>query len=411
MRVLYNILTYIVTFHLKLAALFNKKLKLGIDGRTETFSILESELLPNDKIIWFHCASLGEYEQGLPVFEIIRKDYKNHKIVLSFFSPSGYEIRKNTSIADTVVYLPFDTKSNAKKFINLLNPVLVLFVKYEVWPNYLFELKKLNINTVLISALFRENQIYFKSYGTLMKNALDSFNHIFTQDENSKTLLDSINISNVSVSGDTRFDRVSNQLLANNTLDFLSEFKQNKLCVIAGSTWVDDEKLLIPLINNHTKDTKFVIAPHNIKPNQILELKKSLSKKTVLFSEKENYKLSDFNVLILDTIGLLTKAYSYADIAYVGGAMGNTGLHNILEPATFGIPIIIGKNHVKFPEAKAMMGYGLYSISNKEQLNAHLDLLINSSTKREELGKKNNLFITKNKGAVVQIVNYIRKYL
>lgn len=411
MRVLYNILTYIVTFHLKLAALFNKKLKLGIDGRAETFSKLESKLSSNDKIIWFHCASLGEYEQGLPVFEIIRNDYPDYKIVLSFFSPSGYEIRKNTPVADVVVYLPFDTKSNTRRFVNLLNPELALFVKYEVWPNYLFELKKLNINTLLISALFRKDQIYFKNYGAFMKKALKSFEYIFTQNQESKTLLNSIQINSVSVSGDTRFDRVSNQLSIDNTLDFIADFKQKELCVLAGSTWPEDEKLLVPFINNHKKGTKFIIAPHNIKPNKILELKNSISKKTVLFSEKENHKLFNYNVLILDTIGLLSKAYSYADIAYIGGAMGNTGLHNILEPATFGIPIIIGKNHVKFPEAKAMMDYGLYTISNQEQLNAHLDLLINSANKRESLGNKNTLFISKNKGAVIQIVNYIRKYL
>ncbi len=411
MRVLYNILTYIVTFHLKLASLFNKKLRLGIVGRDETFDILKSKIFPDDQVIWFHCASLGEYEQGLPVFEIIRKEYQDYKIVLSFFSPSGYEVRKNTSVADAIVYLPFDTISNAKQFIDIVNPKFVVFVKYEVWPNYLFELKKRKITTILISALFRKNQIYFKSYGSLMRKTLKSFDHIFTQDDNSKQLLNSIEFNNTSISGDTRFDRVSNQLLIDNNLDFVTSFKDTKLCIVSGSTWPEDEKLLIHFINTHKKNTKFIIAPHNIKSSQILRLKKSISKNTILFSEIKNLDLGNYDVLIVDTIGLLTKIYSYADIAYVGGAIGNTGLHNILEPAVFGVPIIIGDNHEKFPEAKIMMDYGLYSISNQEQLNAHLDLLINSDKKRRELGNKNAEFITKNTGAVIQITDYIRKYL
>src|SRR5690606_14326208 len=214
---------------LKGISIFNHKIKLGVTGRIDTFSILESNISETDKTLWFHCASLGEYEQGLPVFKELRKTYPTYKIVLTFFSPSGYEIRKNTEIADAVVYLPLDTKANAKKFLDLVHPDLTVFVKYDIWPNILNELKKRKLKAILISALFRENQIYFKSYCSFMKNALFAFEHIFTQDENSKILLESIGYKNVNVSGDTRFDRVYNQLEQNNTLDFISEFKNDKL--------------------------------------------------------------------------------------------------------------------------------------------------------------------------------------
>jgi 3-deoxy-D-manno-octulosonic-acid transferase len=412
-RVIYNILTYIATFHLKLAAQFNSKLKLGIVGRLHTFKILKSKLKPTDKVFWFHCASLGEYEQGLPIFEILKKEHPNYKIVLSFFSPSGYEIKKNTPIADAVVYLPFDTIANAKRFIDIANPKLVIFVKYEIWPNYLNELNKRNINTFLVSALFRKNQIFFKWYGGFMKKSLISFNHIFTQDIASKKLLNSINITNTTVSGDTRFDRVTNQLKIDNSLDFIEKFKQDNLCVVAGSTWHEDDELFINYINNEAyKKTKFIIAPHNIKPHQINKLKNSIKKEVVLYSEINSHDITKFEVLILDTIGLLSKVYYYADVAYIGGAMGNTGLHNTLEAAVFGKPIIIGKNYTNFPEAKELIKLGgIFTVSNQKEFNSIISSLLNKTKKREEAGHINSQYILKNNGAVIQIANYIRKYL
>ena len=413
MRILYNIATNIAVFHLKIAAVFNSKLKLGVIGRKDTFNILRSKIRPEDKVIWLHCASLGEYEQGLPVFEALKKDYPTHKIVLSFFSPSGYEIRKNTSIADAVIYLPFDTWKNASKFIELTHPSLVIFVKYEVWPNYLKALKAKKIHTVLISALFRKNQIYFKPYGSLMRGALKTFNHIFTQDANSKILLDSIEYPNVTVAGDTRFDRVSNQLAIDNTLDFIKEFKHDGLCLVAGSTWPEDEKLLIPFINaSKDRCLKFIIAPHNIKPHLIKDLQERINKPTVLFSEKEAHNLKEASVFILDTIGLLTKVYKYADIAYIGGAMGNTGLHNALEAAVFGVPIIIGKNYNKFPEAQAMLDSGgLVSIHDLPTLTNAIETLIKIPEKTAKSGASNKRYIQKNKGAVIHITDYLRTYL
>ncbi|MEJ6793362.1 MAG: glycosyltransferase N-terminal domain-containing protein [Lacinutrix sp.] len=409
MNLLYSFGIYIASFILKIVALFNTKIKLGVIGREETFKKLKATIKAKDKTLWFHCASLGEYEQGLPVFTELRKDYPNHKIVLSFFSPSGYEIRKNAPFADIVVYIPLDTKTNAKRFIDSINPELTVFVKYEIWPNILNELKKRQLKAVLISAVFRENQSFFKWYGKHTKSALFAFEHIFTQNKASKLLLEKIGYNNASVSGDTRFDRVSNQLSQNNTLEFVSEFKGDNLCVVIGSSWPEDEKLIVNYINTLAdKATKFIIAPHNIKKNQIEALKRSISSSSLLFSEKESKNISNYNVLILDTIGLLTKVYNYADIAYVGGALGITGLHNTLEAAVFGVPIIIGNNHEKFQEAQAMINNkGMLSISSQEELNTALNQFIENKEKRIEYGLNNYNYITKNKGAVVQILKFL----
>lgn len=410
MKLIYNIGVYIADFHLKIIAIFSHKLKLGVDGRAQTFNILETSISKNDKTFWFHCASLGEYEQGLPVFKVLRDKYPLHKIVLTFFSPSGYEIRKNTDVADIVVYLPMDTKVNAKRFLNIVHPELTIFVKYDIWPNYLIELKKRNLRAILISALFRNNQSYFKPLGSMMRNALSAFEHIFVQNEDSKKLLKSINFNNVTVAGDTRFDRVSNQLKTDNKLTFIEEFKQDKQCIVVGSSWPEDEELLVNYINsNSSKNIKYIIAPHNIKQNQIQNLTSKLNVKTVLFTEKESQNLSDYSVFIIDTIGILSKIYSYADIAYVGGAMGTTGLHNILEPAVFGVPIIIGKNHSKFPEAQQMIDFGgLKSIKNQDELNSELTSIIESASKRTQMGSLNKAFIDLNKGAIQKITNYLK---
>lgn len=407
---MYNLGIYILSFVLKILAFFNPKIKLGVDGRSKTFSVLKKRLNAGDKTIWLHCSSLGEYEQGLPVFEELRQNYLNHKIVLTFFSPSGYEIRKNTKVADVVVYLPLDTKANAKRFLKLVNPEFTVFVKYDIWPNLLLTLKRQNRRAILISALFRKNQSYFKSYGGQRKAALFAFEHIFVQDEQSKMLLNSIKYDSVTVSGDTRFDRVNNQLSQNNALDFISEFKANSMCVVIGSSWEEDEAILIPYINsNASEHLKFIIAPHQIKESHVKNIVSKLNVKTLLFSEKNDKNLNDFSVFIIDTIGLLTKIYSYADIAYVGGAMGQTGLHNILEPAVFGVPIVIGKHYKKFPEASAMIEQaGVTSIKNKTDLSTVLDLLMTSNEYLKSEGRKNSEFIEKNKGAVVQITNYIR---
>lgn len=406
---IYNMGIHLAHFGLKCVAPFNKKIKSGVEGRKNTIKIFESNLKPTDKTLWFHCASLGEYEQGLPVFKALREHYKSHKIVLTFFSPSGYDIRKNTPIADVVVYLPLDSKTNAKHFLDVVNPELTIFVKYDIWPNFLNELKKRKLRAILISATFRENQPFFKFYGTHLKKALFAFEYIFTQNEASKKLLETIGYNHVTVSGDTRFDRVFSQLQIDNCLDFIENFKCDKLCIVAGSTWPEDDDLLINFINQETsKNIKFIIAPHNIKSNQLKNIQEKLQAESVLFSEKDTKQLETTRVFIIDTIGILSKIYSYADIAYVGGAMGHTGLHNTLEPAVFGVPIIIGSHHEKFPEAQEMIANkGLFSINNQVEFNAVLNELIQDSEKRLEAGNNNASYITKKKGAVNKIIDYL----
>ncbi|WP_310380614.1 glycosyltransferase N-terminal domain-containing protein [Flavobacterium sp.] len=408
MHFLYNLTIEIAGFLLKITALFSPKIKLFIDGRKNVFATLEHKIQPSDKTIWFHAASLGEYEQGLPVIEKIKEKYPSHKIVLTFFSPSGYEVRKKNAVADVTVYLPLDTKKNAREFLALVHPELVFFIKYEFWLNYLSELQKRNTPTYLISGIFRKNQLFFKWYGGFYRKALDNFTYFFVQNESSKKLLQLLGKTNVTVSGDTRFDRVAAILEKDNTLDFISKFKNETLTVVIGSSWPKDESLLVNFINSNTKKIKFVIAPHNIKALQILELKNSITKKVVLFSEKDTKNLADFDVFIIDTIGILTKIYSYADIAYVGGGFGNPGVHNMLEPATFGVPIIIGPNYSHFAEATALVNLkGCISISNQEELNEAISNLVFNEFIRSEKGPICSTFVQMNKGATAIILNCI----
>jgi 3-deoxy-D-manno-octulosonic-acid transferase len=340
--------------------------------------------------------------------EKIKIEFPNHKIVVTFFSPSGFEVRKNNSIADVCVYLPLDTKSNAQKFLKLVHPDLVFFIKYEYWPNYLNELKKLNIKTYLISGIFRENQAFFQWYGGFYRNALKAFDYFFVQNKSSKVLLQKLGFNNVKISGDTRFDRVVSILERDNSLDFIKLFKNNTITIVIGSSWPKDESLLVNYINQTNEKVKFIIAPHNIKVEQIQELKNSITKKTVLFSEKENTDLSNYDVLIVDTIGILTKIYSYAEIAYVGGGFGNPGIHNILEPATFGIPIIVGPNFTNFAEAVALVHQeGCVCVANQNELNDAFSNLISNEDIRHEKGHICSTFVQMNKGATNVIMKHI----
>jgi 3-deoxy-D-manno-octulosonic-acid transferase len=408
MLFLYNILLIIASQVVKLLALFSPKMKLFVAGRKTVFATLKSKIGPGDKTIWFHAASLGEFEQGLPVMEKIKTQYPDHKIVVTFFSPSGYEVRKNNTVADVTVYLPLDTKSNAAQFLKLVHPDLVFFIKYEYWPNYLNELTKLGAKTYLISGIFRENQAFFKWYGGFYRNALKAFDYFFVQNESSKKLLQSLGFQNVKISGDTRFDRVVTILGRDNSLDFIQQFKNNTTTIVIGSSWPKDEDLLVDYINQTQEKVKFIIAPHNIKPGQIMELKNAVSKKTILFSEKENKDLSAFDVLIVDTIGILTKIYSYADIAYVGGGFGNPGVHNILEPATFGIPIVVGPNFSHFAEAVALVHQeGCISVSNQNQLHDAFSNLVLNEDIRHEKGHICSTFVQMNKGATDVILKHI----
>lgn len=392
--------------------MFNKKIKLFYQGRKETFSKLES-ISKTDKVVWFHAASLGEFEQGRPIIEELKELYSDYKIVVTFFSPSGYEIRKSYPLADVICYLPLDTKSNVKKFIKLVHPDMAVMIKYEFWPNLLSELKKHGAPTILISGIFRKKQSFFKWYGGFMREKLTAFNHFFVQNETSKNLLNSIDFQNATIAGDTRFDRVYDILQQDNSLDFISEFKNSQYTVIAGSTWKEDEELIINYINNNaTDDEKFIIAPHNINQKQIKELQSLINKKTILFSEKEGKLLSNYQVFIIDTIGLLTKIYSYADVAYVGGGLA-TGLHNILEPATYGVPVIFGGNkYNKFQEAIDLLEIGgAKTVTNTNEFSSNFALLKSGKKLREQMGNVNHNYILKNVGATKTIITYLKNIL
>jgi 3-deoxy-D-manno-octulosonic-acid transferase len=411
LRLFYSIGIYFASYVLSFLALFNRKLKIGVVGRKQTFKKLEKTLSSSDNVFWFHCASLGEYEQGLPVFKALKTKYPNYKIVLSFFSPSGYEVRKHTDLADVVVYLPLDTKANAKRFLDLVHPDYIIFVKYEIWPNFLLEMKKRQLKAILISAVFRETQSFFKWYGTLMRTALTAFDHIFVQDEHSKTLLKQINYHKTTISGDTRYDRVLSQLNQDNTVKFIESFIDGKTCIVFGSTWPKDDALFMTFINRNNDDNlKFIIAPHDLKVNYISSIKSQLNVSAISYSDKyEDEKLAKAKVFILDTIGYLNKVYSYAQIAYVGGAAGTTGLHNVLEPAVFGIPVIIGKNYDKFPEAKSLIKLGgITSVASAVEFEFAISELLSNKPKLKKQGAINSGFIAKNRGAVVQIIDYIR---
>jgi 3-deoxy-D-manno-octulosonic-acid transferase len=408
MLFLYNLTIYIAGFFLKIIALFSPKIKLFVEGRKNVFSVLEEKIKADDKTIWFHSASLGEYEQGLPVIEKIKEKYPSHKIIVTFFSPSGYEVRKNNTVADTTIYLPLDTKSNAKRFLKLVHPEFTFFIKYEFWLNYLKELKKSKTPTYLISGIFRDNQMFFKWYGGFYRKALNTFTYFFVQNESSKQKIESIGFHNVIVSGDTRFDRVNAILERDNRLDFIENFKNNQPTIVIGSSWPKDEILIAEYINQAPENIKFIIAPHNIKPDQISDLLSKITKPTVLFSEKENKDLSDYSVFIIDTIGILTKIYSYGTIAYVGGGFGNPGIHNILEPATFGIPIVIGPNYSNFAEAVDLVKIGgCMPISTSEELKVIFDQLLNDKNFLEEKSAICKSFIQDHKGATETIMKLI----
>ncbi|MBT8262254.1 MAG: 3-deoxy-D-manno-octulosonic acid transferase [Bacteroidia bacterium] len=408
MRTLYSILTHISFGFLWISRFFSKKMQLFMKGRVHVLENISNAIKPDDKTIWFHCASLGEYEQGLPIMEGIKSRYPEYKIVLTFFSPSGYEIKKDSPVADVVCYLPLDTVKNAKRFVKIVHPALAIFVKYEFWPNYLFELEKLNIPSLLVSGLFRKKQSFFKPHGVFMRRALRTIDYFFVQNESSESLLRSIGIENVKISGDTRFDRVSQQIEQDNSLPYLDTFKGDSVCIVCGSTWPEDENILLPFINESGSNVKFIIAPHIIDPGKIESFRKKISKSSLLFSERDSENLLQASVFIVDTIGLLTRIYSYADIAYVGGAMGNSGLHNILEPATFGVPIVIGKNFKKFPEALRLQSLAaLFSASTSEEISDIMNKLVSDKNFRTQTGMIAGHFVNSNTGATSIIMNHI----
>lgn len=413
MQLLYLIGIQVYAFLLRIAALFNPKAKLWVEGRKNIFEKLEAAMQEiKEPVIWMHVSSLGEFEQGRPLIEQIKAKYPQYKIVLTFFSPSGYEIRKNYPLADAVLYLPIDTAKNAKRFLDIVKPTKVFFVKYDFWYHYLHEANKRNIPTYLISALFREEQLFFKSYGGFYRKILHFFTAIFVQDEKSADLLKSVNYNEVIISGDTRVDRVADLAEQVKPVPHIEEFKQDKLLIVAGSTWQPDEQLLISFLENTKDDAAFkvIIAPHEVHNSHIDQITNLLSDARISYMKYSSLKaatsVGESKVLIIDSIGLLSSLYQYGDIAYIGGGFG-VGIHNTLEPAAFALPIVFGEKYQKFNEAVSLVGKGgAFSISNYSEFEKNINKLLTDFAFRKQSGSESKAFISKQRGAIAIVLSY-----
>jgi 3-deoxy-D-manno-octulosonic-acid transferase len=385
----------------------SEKLRAFWNGRDNTWAQLRGLDQNNPNRLWMHCASLGEFEQGRPILEWMRQKYPDHQVVLSFFSPSGFAPKKKTPLADLVVYLPWDSPSNAKKFVTAVLPSAAFIVKSDLWPNYLIELKKHSIPTYVIAARFKSNHWIFGLAGGFMRRHLMSLTHIFVQDQSSFDVLQKHGIQHCSVSGDTRFDRVWAQTKQDNTLDFLEVFITDEPCVILGSSWPEDHNLWMEAINHYTKKgVKFVIAPHDLNPDEISRLQSKITGHCAVYNGTINPELSHAQVLIINTIGHLSRAYAAADLAYVGGGMGHSGLHNILEPAAFGLPILIGPIHEKFPEALDLIALGGVQVIQKtDEIKALMKQWIENPAHFKSMGTSNQAYIQENSGATQHIID------
>jgi 3-deoxy-D-manno-octulosonic-acid transferase len=408
MKVLYNLGILIFSALAHLIAPFNSRASLWVKGRKRWVEKIENEIKPGDRVIWVHCASLGEFEQGRPVIEAIRKEMPLFKIVLTFFSPSGFEIRKNYDKADCISYLPSDTPGNAAKFINLLKPEFVIFVKYEFWNNYISALYRNRIPLYLISGIFRPGQHFFKWYGSFFRAILRKFERIFVQDQRSFDLLSGIGIEKVTLAGDTRFDRVVQIAGSTANIPQLEQFRGSEKLFLAGSSWRQDEEIVAEYINMFPDRMKWVFAPHEIDASNIERLERLIKVKCARFSEYTEVS-SDLRVLIIDNIGMLSSAYRYAYIAAIGGGFGK-GIHNILEPACWGIPVIFGPNHEKFREAVDLKKKGgAKSFLAFNDFKSILDLWLTDSKLYKTSSEVAAKYVTENTGATEIIITEIVK--
>lgn len=399
----YQLTIYAYYWGIQLASLWNGKARQWSTGR-KVFPVLKN----TTPSIWMHCASLGEFEQGRPILEQIKKKYPQYPIVVSFFSPSGYEVRKNYTEANQVIYLPIDTPKNAKKLIAQINPRIVLWIKNEFWHFYLSELKKKNIPVLLIAAKFNRHQPFFKWYGSFWRSVLNNFQHIFVQNQESLQLLSGINYQkNISISGDPRFDRVFKITQDCQSVEGIKKFINEQICLVAGSTWQEDERLLQSYFSLQ-KDIKLIIAPHEIHAANLQRILKDFDQ-SILYSDWiKNHQTNDFKVLIIDNIGMLAQLYQYAAVAYVGGAFRKKGLHNILEPIAYGIPVVFGPNYQSFPEAvESINKNAAISISTAHNLFEILTALLAIDTRKNEMGANALQYLTENKGATQKIMHYI----
>jgi len=418
---IYNIVIYFVLWGIAIASLFNEKVRKMWRGEREAFKILKQKVDPNAKYIWFHAASLGEFEQGRPLMERIRKDYPQYKILLTFYSPSGYEVRKNYEGADIICYMPVDTRLNAIRFLRLVRPVMAFFIKYEFWSNFLHILKHRNIPTYSVSSIFREDQVFFKWYGRSYAGVLKCFTRFFVQNEESKRLLEGIGITAVDVVGDTRFDRVLQIKEAAKQLPICEAFRTGVASsqsadvphhdfkvFVAGSSWPPDENIFIPFFNEH-KDWRLLIAPHVIAEEHLkLILSLIKGKKVVRYTQTTPEEAAEADVLIIDCFGLLSSMYNYGDVAYIGGGFG-VGIHNTLEAAVWNMPVIFGPNNKKFQEAQGLLkSGGGFEINTYEDFSGLMSSLMNDETFLKQAGDKAGAFVAHLAGATDKVLASIK---
>lgn len=407
----YNFSIHILAGIYALASMLNAKAKLFVSGRKNIFTRLAASFTSQQSpVIWIHCASLGEFEQGRPIIEALRPAFPNHKILLTFFSPSGYENKKDYSQADFIFYLPWDTPVNARRFVEITKPVLAIFIKYEFWYNYSQALKNRSIPLISASCILRPDQAFFKWYGSVFRKTLHNFHYFFTQNIETQELLKKLNIPSI-VAGDTRFDRVHQITQAGAAIELAAQFKNNQKVLVAGSCWKDDMDVLSPFINDHYQQLKFIIAPHEISEAFIAYIEKSISAKTIRYSQAKE-GVEDFDVLIIDNIGMLSRLYRYGEFAYVGGAFGE-GLHNILEAACYGLPIFFGnKNYKKFQEATDLiMRGGAFEVSGYTELRQKYESLNNRPENFLLACEVTRAYVQENLGATKKIVDYCTKLI
>ena len=412
MKVLYNIFINIYSFLIRLVSGFNTKAHAWIDGRKNIFNKLKQTIDKNDKIIWIHVASLGEFEQARPVIEKIKEHFTNHKILLTFFSPSGYEIKKDYDKADYIFYLPADTPKNAKKFVEIVNPRLAIFVKYEFWFNYFDALYKNKIPLLMISVIFRPSQHYFQFWGIWFRRQLHKVTWFFVQNNSSLELLNKININHAEVSGDTRFDRVYQIVKENKKIPEIEIFKDDSKLMTAGSTWPRDEDILLHILKNTPDSFKLIIAPHVVNKSRVDDLLEKFNIfNPLLFTRFAGKNNKNSRVLIINTTGLLSYVYRYSTFSYVGGGFG-AGIHNLLEPVTYGHPVIFGPNYHKFQEAYDLIDAGCgFSVNKKEDALTVVNSLLQDSKKLTELSVISKDFVNKNIGATTIIMEKIKEYI
>ena len=418
---IYNIVIYFVLFGIAVASLFNEKVRKMWRGEREAFKILRQKVDPDAKYVWFHAASLGEFEQGRPLMERIRKEHPQYKILLTFYSPSGYEVRKNYEGADIICYMPVDTRLNAIRFLRLVRPVMAFFIKYEFWSNFLHILKHRGVPTYSVSSIFRENQVFFKWYGKSYANVLRCFTRFFVQNEESKRLLESIGITDVDVVGDTRFDRVLQIKEAAKQLPICEAFRKGTVSAsaealpkedykvfVAGSSWPPDEEIFIRFFNEH-KDWRLLIAPHVIAEEHLkLILSLIKDKKVVRYTQTTPEEAAEADVLIIDCFGLLSSMYNYGDVAYVGGGFG-VGIHNTLEAAVWNMPVIFGPNNKKFQEAQGLLkSGGGFEIHNFEEFEGLMSSMMNDEAFLKSSGEKAGAFVASLSGATDKVLSKVR---